>query len=160
MASTDGTFLQSGDQAWWMSETSTILQSQLVGEARQVPEVSSAWLRAALPLCLLGMLERGESYGYALLQELGAAGLPNAKAATLYPALTRLEEEGAVDIRWSAGEGGPGRKYYSLTETGRERLAVEYRAWRHFDGVVTALADGSRAADESSAGSSAGISES
>jgi PadR family transcriptional regulator PadR len=105
-----------------------------------MPEVSSAWLRAALPLCLLGMLERGESYGYALLQELTAAGLVNAKAATLYPALTRLEEEGAVDIRWSAGEGGPGRKYYSLTDAGRERLVVEYRAWRHFDGVVTALA--------------------
>ncbi|GAA1921364.1 hypothetical protein GCM10009837_53330 [Streptomyces durmitorensis] len=105
-------------------------------------DVSSAWLRAALPLCLLGMLERGESYGYALLQELGAAGLANAKAATLYPALTRLEEEGAVDIRWSAGEGGPGRKYYSLTDAGRERLTVEYRAWRHFDGVVTALAGG------------------
>ncbi|MEV8316178.1 PadR family transcriptional regulator [Streptomyces sp. NPDC059900] len=104
-----------------------------------MPEVSSAWLRAALPLCLLGMLERGESYGYALLQELSAAGLPNAKAATLYPALTRLEEEGAVDIRWSAGEGGPGRKYYSLTDAGRERLVVEYRAWRDFDDVVTAL---------------------
>ncbi|MEU6765302.1 PadR family transcriptional regulator [Streptomyces sp. NPDC046853] len=105
-----------------------------------MPEVSSAWLRAALPLCLLGMLERGESYGYALLQELSAAGLSNAKAATLYPALTRLEEEGAVDIRWSAGEGGPGRKYYSLTDAGRERLVVEYHAWRDFDGVVTALA--------------------
>ncbi|WP_190084080.1 PadR family transcriptional regulator [Streptomyces longisporoflavus] len=103
-------------------------------------EVSSAWLRAALPLCLLGMLERGESYGYALLQDLSAAGLANAKAATLYPALTRLEEEGAVAIRWSAGEGGPGRKYYSLTDAGRERLVVEYRAWRDFDGVVTALA--------------------
>ncbi|MFC8129782.1 PadR family transcriptional regulator [Streptomyces sp. NPDC057302] len=111
-------------------------------------EVSSAWLRAALPLCLLGMLERGESYGYALLQELGAAGLTNAKAATLYPALTRLEEEGAVDIRWSAGEGGPGRKYYRLTEAGRERLVVEYRAWRHFDGVVTALAGGAEGAED------------
>lgn len=110
-----------------------------------MPEFSSAWLRAALPLCLLGMLERGESYGYALLQELSAAGLANAKAATLYPALTRLEEEGAVDIRWSAGEGGPGRKYYSLTEAGRARLTVEYRAWRDFDGVVTALAGGSTA---------------
>ncbi|WP_409058831.1 PadR family transcriptional regulator [Streptomyces sp. SYP-A7185] len=108
-------------------------------------EFSSAWLRAALPLCLLGMLERGESYGYALLQELSAAGLSNAKPATLYPALTRLEEEGAVDIRWSAGEGGPGRKYYSLTEAGRTRLAVEYSAWRDFDGVVTALAEGDRA---------------
>ncbi|MFD0551402.1 PadR family transcriptional regulator [Streptomyces rectiviolaceus] len=117
-----------------------------------MPEFSSAWLRAALPLCLLGMLERGESYGYALLQELGAAGLANAKAATLYPALTRLEEEGAVDIRWSAGEGGPGRKYYSLTDAGRERLVVEYRAWRDFDGVVTALAGDAEDSAEDSEG--------
>ncbi|WP_231626803.1 PadR family transcriptional regulator [Streptomyces apocyni] len=103
-------------------------------------EFSSAWLRAALPLCLLGMLERGESYGYALLQQLSEAGLTSAKAATLYPALNRLEEEGAVEIRWSAGEGGPGRKYYSLTDAGRERLTIEYRAWQEFDAVVTSLA--------------------
>jgi PadR family transcriptional regulator, regulatory protein PadR len=102
-------------------------------------KVSSAWLRAALPLCLLGLLEQGESYGYALLQRLGEAGMTSVKPATLYPALNKLEEDGSVEIRWSAGEGGPGRKYYRLTEAGRERLTAEYRAWRELDAMVNGL---------------------
>ncbi|MFI6649990.1 PadR family transcriptional regulator [Streptomyces sp. NPDC050529] len=111
-------------------------------------EFSSPWLRAALPLCLLALLEQGESYGYALQQQLKEAGLVPIKAATLYPALGRLEEEGAVEIRWSAGEGGPGRKYYGLTEAGRERLAVESRAWQEFNAAVSGLTTGSPTATQ------------
>lgn len=108
-----------------------------------MPDVQAAWLRASLPLCLLGVLaSEGESYGYALIQRLGEAGLGGLKAATLYPALSRLEEEGAVEVRWSAGEGGPGRKYYRLTAAGHTRLAREYRSWRALDDVVSALAGG------------------
>ncbi|MER0449966.1 PadR family transcriptional regulator [Streptomyces sp. Edi4] len=108
-----------------------------------MPDVPSAWLRASLPLCLLGMLaSEGESYGYALIQRLGEAGLGGLKAATLYPALGKLEEEGAVEVRWSAGDGGPGRKYYRLTSAGETRLAQEYQSWRALDDVVSALAGG------------------
>ncbi|MEU1072859.1 MULTISPECIES: PadR family transcriptional regulator [unclassified Streptomyces] len=108
-----------------------------------MPDVQAVWLRASLPLCLLGLLAtEGESYGYALIQRLGEAGLGGLKAATLYPALGRLEEEGAVEVRWSAGDGGPGRKYYRLTPAGHSRLAQEYRSWRALDDVVSALAGG------------------
>lgn len=108
---------------------------------------NTAWTRAALPLCLLGVLDAEEkSYGYALLSRLADAGLTTVKAATLYPALTRLEEEGAVDIEWGAGEGGPGRKYYRITEAGRERLQRERAAWRAFTGAVGSLADANAAA--------------
>lgn len=108
-----------------------------------MPDVQAVWLRASLPLCLLGVLAtEGESYGYALIQRLGEAGLGGLKAATLYPALGRLEEEGAVQVRWSAGDGGPGRKYYRLTPAGHTRLAQEYRSWRALDDVVSALAGG------------------
>ncbi|MFK8907400.1 PadR family transcriptional regulator [Streptomyces sp. YS-3] len=106
-----------------------------------MPDIQAAWLRASLPLCLLGVLAtEGESYGYALIQRLGEAGLGGLKAATLYPALGRLEEEGAVEVRWSAGDGGPGRKYYRLTAAGHTRLAEEYRSWRALDDVVSTLA--------------------
>ncbi|MGP9023137.1 PadR family transcriptional regulator [Streptomyces sp. BR1] len=106
-------------------------------------DIQAAWLRASLPLCLLGVLAtKGESYGYALIQQLGEAGLGGLKAATLYPALGRLEEEGAVEVRWSAGDGGPGRKYYRLTAAGHTRLTQEYRSWRALDDVVSALAGG------------------
>ncbi|NLU68434.1 PadR family transcriptional regulator [Streptomyces sp. HNM0574] len=93
-----------------------------------------------LPLCLLGVLESEErSYGYALLNRLDAAGLGKVKAATLYPALARLEEEGAVEVEWGAGEGGPGRKYYRITAHGRARLGEEAAAWGEFTSAVGAL---------------------
>lgn len=93
-----------------------------------MPQPEASWVRAVLPMCLLGILEHGESYGYALTQQLGDVGIP-VKGATLYPALSRLENDGDVLVRWSAGTGGPGRKYYSLSEQGQERLNQQRAAW-------------------------------
>lgn len=101
---------------------------------------NTAWTRAVLPLCLLGLLDaEGESYGYALLGRLGDAGLTPVKPATLYPALARLEEEGAVDVEWRAGDGGPGRKYYRITAAGRARLDGDAAAWDGLARAVSAL---------------------
>ncbi|WP_301124580.1 PadR family transcriptional regulator [Streptomyces cacaoi] len=102
-------------------------------------DTNPAWVRAALPLCLLGALRHEESYGYALLQQLTAAGLESVKPATLYPALTRLAEEGAVEVNWRAGEGGPGRKCYRITPAGLDRLEAEWAAWRGFGAAVSRL---------------------
>jgi PadR family transcriptional regulator PadR len=102
-----------------------------------------AWVRACLQLCLLGVLEaEGPSYGYALLNRLSTAGLGNVKPATLYPALARLAEEGAVEVQWAAGEAGPGRKYYLITGEGRRRLEEQRTAWKDFSTTVTALTGG------------------
>jgi PadR family transcriptional regulator PadR len=89
----------------------------------------SQWLKGVLELCLLGVLEQGEAYGYEISQQLEAAGLGAVKGGTLYPRLTALESAGLVDVEWRAGDGGPGRKYYRLTAIGRSTLleaAVEY----------------------------------
>ncbi|MDG9710212.1 PadR family transcriptional regulator [Streptomyces sp. DH10] len=86
------------------------------------------------------MLDAEEkNYGYALLSRLSDAGLESVKPATLYPALTRLQEEGAVEVEWGAGEGGPGRKYYRITEEGRERLRRESAAWRDLNRTIASL---------------------
>ncbi|WP_267244189.1 PadR family transcriptional regulator [Streptomyces sp. PR69] len=99
-----------------------------------------AWTRGVLPLCLLSVLDSEDrSYGYALLSRLSDAGFENVKAAALYPALTRLEEEGAVEVEWGAGEGGPGRKYYRITDRGRARLRGEGAAWRAFAATVESV---------------------
>ncbi|MEV7190779.1 PadR family transcriptional regulator [Streptomyces sp. NPDC093510] len=110
---------------------------------------NAAWTRAALPLCLLGVLDGEEkSYGYALLSRLGEVGLGGVKAATLYPALARLEEEGAVEVEWGAGDGGPGRKYYRITEEGRARLRRDQAAWGAFSRTVDSLLPAQEKGDE------------
>ncbi|HLL64356.1 MAG TPA: PadR family transcriptional regulator [Micromonosporaceae bacterium] len=101
---------------------------------------NTSWTRAVLPLCLLGVLEADErNYGYALLSRLSDAGLESVTPATLYPALTRLAEEGAVEVEWSAGDGGPGRKYYRITNEGRARLRRDGVAWHDLNSTVTSL---------------------
>lgn len=50
----------------------------------------------------------------------------------LYPVLARLESEGILSSTWTAGEGGPGRKVYALTEDGAEWLAAQSTRWGEF----------------------------
>jgi PadR family transcriptional regulator PadR len=97
------------------------------------------WLRGVLDLCVLaGLIER-ERYGYELSQWLEAGGLGRIKGGTLYPLLARMEEAGFVSTRWQPGEQGPGRKYYRLTEAGREHLADRAGSWVAFADSVNAM---------------------
>jgi len=69
---------------------------------------------------ILETIAGGLSYGFDIIDH---TGLPS---GTVYPALRRLESAGLVESFWNRGEpeksGGPPRKYYRLTRSGRERL--------------------------------------
>ena len=93
---------------------------------------SAGWLKGALDLALLAVLAEGDRHGYALAQRLAEHGLGKLKGGALYPVLGRLEAAGAVSADWQPGEGGPGRKVYSITSAGRERLAAERELWHAF----------------------------
>lgn len=93
---------------------------------------ATGWLRAALDLAVLAVLTDGEGHGYALIQRLAQHRLGPVRGGALYPVLARLETEGAVTAQWRAGEGGPGRKVYALTGTGRDRLADGRDRWHDF----------------------------
>jgi PadR family transcriptional regulator PadR len=99
----------------------------------------SEWLRGVLSLCVLGVLADGPTYGYAISQRLAAAGLGAVKGGTLYPLLTRLEQDGLVESDWRAGEAGPGRKYFTLTPTGRTALTTRSRDWDRFVAATRTL---------------------
>lgn len=97
------------------------------------------WLRGVLAVCVLRVLADGPTYGYALGLRLAEAGLGSVKGGTLYPALTRLEQAGLLDVQWRAGEGGPGRKYYALTDAGRAELERSATRWVRFADLTTHL---------------------
>lgn len=107
------------------------------------------WLRGALEVCVIGVLDRGPTYGYAIAAALEDAGLGVVKGGTLYPLLGRLEAAGLVDVEWRAGESGPGRKYYALNDDGRAILARRAAQWGAFTAVTHRLVvgDGGRATD-------------
>jgi PadR family transcriptional regulator PadR len=99
----------------------------------------SDWLRAALPLCVLAVVAEEETYGYAIAQRLREAGLGTVKGGTLYPVLNRLEQDGLLRSSWREGAGGPGRKFFALTELGRAELTERTTGWTLFTERATAL---------------------
>ncbi|MFZ2502913.1 MAG: PadR family transcriptional regulator [Nocardioides sp.] len=97
------------------------------------------WLRGVLSLAVLHIVAARPTYGYAISVALAEHGLGSVKGGTLYPLLGRLEEAGHVTTEWRQGEGGPGRKYYLVTDSGRAALAEQSAHWGDFTDSVTSL---------------------
>lgn len=110
------------------------------GGAIAVP--SRDWLRGVLEPCLLALVGDGEAYGFELAARLREAGIGDVAGGSLYPALLRLEKQGLLEATWRAGEGGPGRKYYRLTDTGRAAVRRNAVAWSGFADAVTGVLAG------------------
>ena len=80
----------------------------------------------AVLACLL-MLRRPQ-YGYALLEELGAADIP-VEGNTLYPLLRRLEAQGLLVSEWNTDESRP-RKFYRTSPAGDALATVLLEDWK------------------------------
>ena len=87
---------------------------------------------------VLSILQRGESYGYAILQEVRelSGGELAWADGMLYPVLHRLEERGLILARWRKSDSGRRRKYYRLSTEGGRALEAERKAWRFMDGLL------------------------
>jgi len=104
------------------------------------PKWPSDWIRAVLAPCILQQVQtRNETYGYQIVQDLGARGLPGIGGGTVYPVLNRLEADGRVRSEWREGNGGPGRKFYSITPEGETWLSETSGAWQDFTARVAAI---------------------
>ena len=89
-------------------------------------------LRGYTEAIILRRLSAGESYGYQINKEISerSGGAFELKEATLYTAFRRLEQAGCITSRWGDEASGARRRYYALTEQGRQRLAQEWAAWQ------------------------------
>lgn len=98
-------------------------------------------MRGAGPVAVLKLLERGEMYGYELVQTLAdrSDGVLEMGQSTLYPMLYNLEAKGLIQSRWDASDSGRKRKYYRLTDKGRKRLADDTLQWQAIARAMTAL---------------------
>lgn len=95
---------------------------------------------SAEPL-ILSLLSRGESYGYAIIQEVKARsqGQLNWTDGMLYPVLHRLERRGLITSRWGESETGRKRKYYSLKQDGKTAMEKHQEHWALIHSVLTGL---------------------
>lgn len=79
-------------------------------------------LKGILEGCVLSVIAKEETYGYQILAELERYGFEDLGEGTLYPVLTRLDKSGYIQCRRAKSPLGPIRKYYSITDSGKERL--------------------------------------
>lgn len=98
--------------------------------------------RGALEFCVLAMLSEQELYGLDIARRLTAEGVLMSSEGTLYPLLSRLRKSGLVKTTWQESVEGPPRRYYALTQDGRESLAAFNRTWPLFRDAVDAALDG------------------
>jgi PadR family transcriptional regulator, regulatory protein PadR len=104
------------------------------------PDRWEAQLRkGALEMAALASLWRGRLYGLEILRFLEAQSRLVLAEGTIYPILNRLRAETLLSSEWVEAEAGHPRKYYSLTDAGRERLRLMAAAWMDFSSGLTQL---------------------
>ena len=84
--------------------------------------IPTQMLKGTLEGCILSVIGRKETYGYEISQELEKYGFGRVAEGTIYPLLLRLEKNSLVTAELRSSELGPKRKYYRLTDAGRQEL--------------------------------------
>ena len=93
--------------------------------------------KGVLELCVLSLLEKRDWYGYEISEYLSQK--IDIADGTVYPLLRKLKSDGLVTTYLSEEIGGPPRKYYSLTKTGREAYASDRNDYLNFATVVASI---------------------
>ena len=104
----------------------------------------SQLLKGTTPLLVLTVIADGELYGYEIAQRLRAMskGAFAPSEGSLYPALHRLELEGALAASWRDSDRGPRRRYYRLTKKGQGLLSEAQSEWTSFVTAVSSVTSG------------------
>ena len=103
--------------------------------------VKAQMRKGILEYCILAILSRGDSYAPRIIAELKAAEMIVVEG-TLYPILTRQKNSGLLTYRWEESPQGPPRKYYTLTDKGRDYLKTLDEAWDELVGQIRIIRHG------------------
>lgn len=101
-------------------------------------EKADVW-QGTLALMVLKTLETlGPLHGYGIARrvEQTSGDLLAVNYGTLYPALVKLEQEGAITSEWGVSENGRKAKFYKLTRAGRKQLEKATQEWEQTTAIV------------------------
>ena len=94
--------------------------------------------KGILEYCILAIISHEDSYAPKIIAELKRASMIVVEG-TIYPILSRQKNAGLLTYRWEESPQGPPRKYYSLTDKGREHLASLDEAWNEMVGQINSI---------------------
>jgi PadR family transcriptional regulator, regulatory protein PadR len=95
-------------------------------------------LQGTLDLLILHSLSRGSLHGYAIAQTIHLLSdeVLRVEEGSLYPALYRLELDGAITAAWGVSENNRKAKYYEITRKGRKMIAEQQQTWERLSTAV------------------------
>ena len=91
--------------------------------------------KGVLEYCILLLLAKEDAYASSIITKLKEANMIVVEG-TLYPLLIRQKNQGLLQYRWEESPQGPPRKYYAITDKGREQLQEMNNAWQE---IVTTI---------------------
>jgi PadR family transcriptional regulator PadR len=94
--------------------------------------------KGVLELCILSILSKGDAYASDILNKLKESQLIVVEG-TIYPLLSRQKNMGLLSYRWEESTQGPPRKYYALTDKGREGLRELEASWKDLVDCVNSI---------------------
>ena len=99
--------------------------------------MNSQYKKGVLELCVLALLKKRDCYGYEISEFL--SGHIEIADGTVYPLLRKLKADGLLTTYLQEGSGVPPRKYYKLTELGRETYQADRAEYLRFAQTVQQL---------------------
>ncbi len=86
-------------------------------------------LKGVLEGCVLEIINQNETYGYEITKKLQALGFKDVVDGTVYTIIIRMENNGFLNIDKKPSELGPPRKFFTLSDKGREELRLFWIKW-------------------------------
>ncbi len=102
--------------------------------------VSNQMMKGLLDGAILGLIAKGETYGYEILEKLHEHQFPEISDGSIYPVLLRLSKKEYVEATVRKSDnGGPKRKYYTITESGKQELQTFQEKWQYLNSGMNNL---------------------
>ena len=95
-------------------------------------------LQGTLDLLILHAVSRGPLHGYAIAQTIHLLSdeILTVEEGSLYPALYRLELDGAISASWGVSDNNRKAKYYEITSRGRRLISAQQETWERLSAAV------------------------
>ncbi|MGL5313663.1 MAG: PadR family transcriptional regulator [Peptostreptococcaceae bacterium] len=103
--------------------------------------ITSDLIRGHTDTIILSRLIQGDSYGYEINKyiKIKTNNEYELKEATLYSTFRRLEEGGMIISYWGNENKGARRRYYSITDKGKETLEIQKKDWKKTKELIDSL---------------------
>lgn len=107
-------------------------------------------IKGTIPFMVLSLIDKRDLYGYQIIKHLRVLSGETFvfKEGTLYPILHSLEKNQFISSYWQESSVGRKRKYYRISDEGKQELSIRLITWNTFTGAVTLVLRGEVPHDE------------